>query len=235
MEEQNLNIKQSFPLKLKICGMGTPDNIRKMESLKPDYLGFIFYEGSPRNFINEIPEISEKIKKTGVFVDAPEDFIVQKTLQHKLNAIQLHGEETPEYCRKLRTKFQKMQAGVGLEIFKVFSIKEEFDFSLLNLYEGIVDFFLFDTKGENKGGNGISFNWELLKNYSSATPFILSGGIGMEDVESLKKLKDYFNKTGNSRVFYGIDVNSKLEISPGEKDKNLLEEFNKKLTYQGLR
>ncbi|QED36307.1 phosphoribosylanthranilate isomerase [Antarcticibacterium arcticum] len=215
--------------------MGTPGNIREMESLKPDYLGFIFYEASPRNFINEIPEVSEKIKKTGVFVDASEDFIVQKTLQHKLNAIQLHGDESPEYCRNLRVTFQNRENGTGLEIFKVFAVNEEFDFSILNQYEGIVDFFLFDTKGGNKGGNGIPFNWELLKNYSSVTPFFLSGGIGLEDVVGLKKLKEFFEKTGKSRVFYGIDVNSKFEISPGEKDKNLLEEFSKKLTYQGLR
>lgn len=225
MVHQKLNIKKSFPVKLKICGMGTPENIRSMELLEPDYLGFIFYEGSQRYFTHDIPEISEKIKKTGVFVNASEEFIAEKTLKYKLDAIQLHGEETPEFCTNLKIQIQKITSDTAIEIIKVFSVKAEFDFSKLKDYEGIVDYFLFDTQGKNKGGNGILFNWDILKDYPSSTPFFLSGGIGLEEVESLRKLKEYFQKNGKSKVFYAIDVNSKFEISPGEKNKNLLEKF----------
>ncbi|CAN5193338.1 phosphoribosylanthranilate isomerase [soil metagenome] len=213
----------NYTTKLKVCGMGTPDNILEIASLKPDYLGFIFYESSPRNFNNEIPVLSPEIKKTGVFVNARLDFIKNKTKEYSFDAIQLHGEESPEFCKELRTSFLK--ENVEIELIKVFSIIEEFDFTRLANYEGYVNYFLFDTKGKNKGGNGYSFNWEILKNYPSSTPFFLSGGIGVDDIEKLKSLKDHFKTEGKQHLLYAIDVNSKFEDSPGVKNKIMLEKF----------
>ena len=235
MKISNLNKTGSLPVKLKICGMGTPENIREIASLEPDYLGFIFYENSPRNFTNEIPEISDKIIRTGVFVNASESFILEKTLKHKLGAIQLHGGEDAKFCKQLKLALK----GSGIyplpEIIKVFSIKEEFDFNELEQFEDIADYFLFDTKGENKGGNGYPFNWDILRDYPSTKPFFLSGGIGIEALKNLRSLVEFFQKNGKEGVLYAIDVNSKFEISPGVKDKKLLEKFNAELKTIGIK
>ncbi len=214
--------------KLKICGMKHPENILEVASLKPDYLGFIFYEKSPRNFNGVIPEIASEIKKTGVFVNAEIDFIVQMVKQYNFKAIQLHGNESPEYCENLRSSLEakiNSQEKRSIEIIKVFSILDSFDFKNLESYEGIVDFFLFDTKGKNKGGNGTVFNWDILKKYPSTTPFFLSGGIGLKEIESIKELITYFEKHNKLHLIYALDVNSKFEIEAGLKDQKQLKLF----------
>lgn len=213
-------------LKLKICGMKHPENILEVAALNPDYLGFIFYERSPRNFSVEIPDIDPSIKKTGVFVDEEIDFVLEKVEKHKFRAIQLHGKESAEYCTKLRSELGKKNS---VEIIKVFSVKETFNFDELKAYEGIVDFFLFDTQGKNKGGNGITFNWELLKDYSSSTPFFLSGGIGQDELQKIAELYTYFKKSNRSHLLYGVDVNSKFELEAGLKDANTLKIFKDNL------
>ena len=204
-------------LKLKICGMKFHENIKQVASLQPDYMGFIFFEKSPRNFDAEIPEMDKGIKKTGVFVDASLDFVLEKVKKNQLQAVQLHGKESPEFCAALKVE--------DLEIIKVFSVKDSFDFSNLQQYEGKVDFFLFDTKGKAKGGNGVAFDWEVLKKYPSETPFFLSGGIGLEEVGRLKDFE--FPKT-----FYGIDVNSRFELEPGFKNLETLKELRKTIIPQ---
>ncbi len=213
-------------LKLKICGMKHPENITEVAVLQPDYLGFIFYEKTPRFFDAEIPDFPKEIKKTGVFVDADVDFILKKVKKHQLQAVQLHGSESPEFCAELKILFAGMET---LELIKVFSVKEDFDFSRLNDYEGIVDFFLFDTKGKNKGGNGVTFDWGILKDYSSSTPFFLSGGIGPEEAEEIGKLKEYFRQQGKEELLHAIDINSKFETEPGLKDVARLKKFKNKL------
>lgn len=214
-------------LKLKVCGMKYPENMGEVAALSPDYLGFIFYEKSPRNFEDEICEMSATIKKTGVFVNASVELILEKAKKYDLSAIQLHGNETPEFCRYLKRAFQKEI--FSAEVIKVFSVKDEFDFKVLEPYEGVVDFFLFDTKGKNKGGNGITFNWEVLKAYPSPTPFFLSGGIGPEEVAEVKKLYLHFQKGQNPHVFYAVDVNSKFETTPGFKNPEKIKIFKDSL------
>lgn len=206
-------------MKLKVCGMKYQDNIQEVATLQPDYLGFIFYEQSARHFdAHRIPEISNTIKKTGVFVDADLDFVIKKISKHNLKAVQLHGNETPEYCKQLR--------GKNIEIIKVFSIKNEFDFSVLKLYDDIVDYFLFDTKGKLPGGNGYVFDWTILNNYPSTTPFFLSGGIGLSQIDDINK----FQKSEASKYCYALDVNSKFEIEPGFKNEKDLKIFKNNLT-----
>ncbi len=222
-------------LRIKICGMKKAENIRAAAALYPDYLGFIFYEKSPRNFQGEIPEINPNIKKTGVFVNASVNFIIAKVEKYKFQAIQLHGNETPEFCAELKVALNETKSyknSASTDIIKVFSIKDEFDFNRLNAFEGKVDYFLFYSKGKNKGGNGITFNWEVLKDYPSSTPFFLSGGIGMEEVEQIAEFQTYLQKIGKEKLLVAIDVNSKFEIEPGVKNIEDLALFKKNLKFQ---
>lgn len=193
-------------------------NPTEVAALQPDYLGFIFYEGSPRNFEGEIPKLPASVKKVGVFVNASHTEIVERTKQLQLDVIQLHGEESVDFCKKLVSNRK-----IDIDIWKVFSIKNAFDFSTLKAYEPYVSAFLFDTKGKEKGGNGITFNWNILKDYPSSTPFILSGGIGLEEIEQLSEIL----KT--KLPVFAIDVNSKFEDKPGFKNTKQLQQFMDKL------
>ncbi len=232
-------------MKLKICGMKY--NTSEVAALQPDYLGFIFYDKSPRNFEGIIPELPKTIKKVGVFVDEAINVIFQKIEKYELDAIQLHGNESPDYCKPLKRHYEKLSDEVissketdcrvltksvrtrndrPIEIIKVFTIKDEFDFSQLQPYEDVVDYFLFDTKGKLPGGNGYTFNWDVLKDYPSTKPYFLSGGIGLEEMDNVMS----FLQREESKYFYAIDINSKFEIKPGLKAIEKLEEFKKYVT-----
>ena len=211
-------------LKIKVCGMKFPENIQQIALLKPDYMGFIFYPKSPRNFENEIPIISENITKTGVFVDASLDFVLNKVQKYGFKAVQLHGNESFSYCEDLKKILSnECSTSENIEIFKVFGIKDSFDFSILKAYEPFVDYFLFDTKGKEKGGNGYTFNWKVLMEYPSKKPIILSGGIGVEELDKIEQIL----KT--DLPIYALDLNSKFEKSPGLKDAEKLKYFLQKL------
>lgn len=207
--------------------MKFPENIQEVSGLGTAYMGFIFYERSPRYFQDEIPAVSSEIKKTGVFVDASLEFVLEQVKKHDLKAVQLHGKESADYCMKLKKTFASQNS--PLEIIKVFSVKGDFDFELLRVYEGIADYFLFDTKGKTKGGTGITFNWGILKNYPSSTPFFLSGGIGLEEIQDLKALMNHLENNGKGHLLYGVDVNSRFETEPGLKDFSRLKHFKNKL------
>ena len=195
---------------IKICGMKFPENILEVGALLPDYMGFIFWEKSARYFDGIIPELPKSIKKTGVFVNASLQEILEKITTHDLQAVQLHGHESVEFCTELKAKI-----GSKIEIIKVFSVDENFDFEVLKSFETVCDFFLFDTKGKLPGGNGTTFDWEVLKNYPSTKPFFLSGGIGIEELTAVKQIL----KT--NLPIYAIDINSKFEIEPGLKNIEL--------------
>ncbi len=201
---------------LKICGM--KHNIAEVAALQPDYLGFIFYKKSPRFYdAEEIPKLPAAIKKVGVFVDEKISKVIELTRKHALDVIQLHGNEDKEYVLDLQRNL--VLCHPDILIWKVFSVADNFNFNQLAVFENKVDAFLFDTKGKEKGGNGYVFNWELLKAYSSQKPFILSGGIGLEEIETLKEIQ----KT--DLPIYAIDVNSKFEDKPGLKDILALKKF----------
>jgi len=199
-------------VRIKICGMKYPENIIEVGTLLPDFMGFIFWKKSSRYFDGEIPMLPKSIKKVGVFVDESIAIIESKIEKHNLNCIQLHGTESVEFCQKLKE--------LPIEIIKVFSIKDNFDFTVLKEFEGVCDYFLFDTKGELPGGNGTTFNWNLLKKYPSKKPFFLSGGIGIEQIKVLKEM---------NLPIYAIDVNSKFETEPGLKNKELLQSFQSQI------
>lgn len=210
-------------------------NPLEVAQLQPDYLGFIFWEPSSRAFEGEMPNLPKSIKKVGVFVDAPLEEVLEKVAQYQLDAVQLHGKESVAYCDALRNaelvsashkdETPKQVRGDGIEIIKVFSIKDDFDFSILKAYEEVCDYFLFDTKGKLPGGNGYTFDWSILENYPSTKPFFLSGGIGLESVEKLKE----FRNSPASTYCYAIDVNSRFETQPGLKNIASLKAFQEAL------
>ena len=208
-------------MKLKICGMKL--NTTEVAQLRPDYLGFIFWEPSSRFFEGKIPELSHKISKVGVFVDAESDYIINTVQKYQLQGLQLHGHETPDYCTKIAAELKKLNHKV--DIIKVFSIKEEFNFDVLTPYENVCDYFLFDTKGKLPGGNGYTFNWSVLKDYPSTKPFFLSGGIGLKNLDKINE----FIKSPESKYCYAIDVNSRFEIEPGLKNIEELQKFKEAL------
>ena len=196
-------------------------NITEVAELQPDYLGFIFYEKSPRYFEGEIPSLSLGIKKVGVFVDEKISKVIDLVKKYSLDVIQLHGNENKEYILDLQGYLTLYYPDVL--VWKVFSVDENFDFNQLSVFENKVDAFLFDTKGKEKGGNGYTFNWEILKNYPSKKPFILSGGIGLEEVDPLREIL----KT--DLPIHAIDVNSKFESEPGLKNIEDLKKFKNEL------
>lgn len=206
------------PIQLKICGMKYSENIEAIAELQPDYLGFIFWENSKRRFDSEeIPQLDSKIKKVGVFVDAKINEIIARKKQFDLDVIQLHGNESVAFCEELNKQ--------NIEIIKAFSISNQFDFSKLKQYIPYVDYFLFDTKGKLPGGNGITFEWEILANYSYEIPFFLSGGIGSTELEAVK----IFLKTKAGKNCVAIDVNSRFELKSGYKNESKLRKFKKSL------
>ena len=203
-------------MKIKICGLKFESNILGLSKLEPDYMGFVFWEKSKRLVIGSTPNLSQtKIKKTGVFVNADFEKIKDKVRVHKLEAIQLHGLESPEFCEKIKD--------LGVEIIKAFSIDENFNFNVLEKYELCSDYFLFDTKGKSPGGNGISFDWEILRNYKYEKKFFLSGGIGIESINAIKKIKNL------SLPLFCVDINSRFELNPGEKNIELIKSFKNRL------
>ncbi len=205
-------------IKLKICGMKYPENIQEIAALKPDYLGFIFWYKSNRKFdLQELPKLDSDIKKVGVFVDATLEEIQQKIKNFQLDAIQLHGKESVAFCSDLKKE--------KIKIIKAFSIDSEFDFSQLKAYESVVDQFLFDTKGKLPGGNGTTFDWQILKNYNLQKSFFLSGGIGLTEIDKIQEFLD----SDLSKYCYAIDVNSRFETAAGLKNKIDVEKFKKML------
>ena len=201
-------------MKLKICGMKYPENILEVGALLPDYMGFIFWEKSARYFDRIIPALPKSIKKVGVFVNEKEEEILTKIKRYDLQAVQLHGNESVEFCVNLKNKIEST-----IEIIKVFSVDDAFDFKVLKPFEDVCDYFLFDTKGKLPGGNGTAFDWKVLENYPSTKPFFLSGGIGMEEIEGVKEIL----KT--NLPIYTIDINSKFEIEPGLKNIKRLKDL----------
>jgi phosphoribosylanthranilate isomerase len=192
-------------MKIKVCGLRDSENIKAIVALEPDYMGFIFYKGTLR-FVGDIDAgvlngIPSNIIKTAVFVNEDVEHINALINKYKFEAIQLHGNEGPEICAMFKGRVQ---------VIKAFGISEEFDFEDLYSYVDHVDYFLFDTKTNIHGGSGETYNWALLNNYRFDVPFFLSGGLSPENLASVKDI--------NHPQFYGVDLNSKFEISPALKN-----------------
>ena len=192
---------------VKVCGMRDAQNIRDVEKLGVDWIGMIFWPQSKR-FVAEVPSYLPKHqKRVGVFVDAPLEDIRQHISDYQLNIIQLHGQESPDYVKALKPH----------TTIKAFNIAKADDLVQTEQYEEIADYFLFDTKGQMVGGNGQKFDWSVLTAYHGKTPFLLSGGIGLDDAESINSF--------HHPSCIGIDLNSRFEVSPAFKDIDKLRKF----------
>ena len=189
--------------------MRDADNIREVEALGIDMMGFIFWPRSSR-YVSEKPDyLPIYCKRVGVFVDENIEQVKRTAYEYQLDMIQLHGHERPDYIRQLS----------GRKVIKAFNIATSADLEATKPYEGIVDYFLFDTKGKSVGGNGAKFDWTVLADYVGETPFLLSGGIGPDDAARIRCF--------HHPQLAGIDLNSRFEITPGLKDINKLKEFIK--------
>lgn len=203
-------------MRLKVCGMRNSDNIKELLEIGPDYMGFIFYEKSSRFVGEELDEellksFPQSVKKVGVFVNATQAYILDKVKKYALDYVQLHGEEMPDFCRNLKFK--------GVNIIKAFSVDNQFNFGKLLNFKPYCDYFLFDTKGDLKGGNGITFDWSVLRRYDNDKPFFLAGGIDLDNATQARELAGL--------KIHSLDVNSKFEIAPALKDIEKLSELMK--------
>ena len=220
---------------IKVCGMRDAENIREVEKAIANssfftlhsslfLMGFIFWPKSSR-YVSERPSyLPTKCKRVGVFVDATIDDIKQKIEEYRLDFVQLHGHESPDYIRALRVVDG---FPVDTRLIKAISVSSRDDIATYKGYEGIVDYFLFDTKAQLPGGNGQQFDWSLLANYDGNTPFLLSGGIGPNDAERLRAF--HCSPCFSTGLCAGIDLNSRFEVAPALKDVNKLKEFIKKV------
>jgi len=205
-------------IKLKVCGMRERENILQVAALSPDYMGFIFYKPSKR-YAGEVLDkktldaLPKSIIKTGVFVNEGYKEIIRLTKYFGLNAVQLHGKETPALCMQLKNE--------GLQVIKVLHVGKDIDAQGLKSYEDSCDYFLFDTADASWGGTGRAFDWTLLDAYNSSKPFFLSGGI---DVDHLPLPESVLAKP-----LWALDVNSRFEISLGLKDVEKIKAFKTKL------
>ena len=200
--------------------MRDAENIREVESLGIDLMGFIFWPRSSR-FVAERPAyLPTHCKRVGVFVNEDIETIKRIADDYALDFIQLHGQESPDDIRTLRSV-----CGYGTATIKAFNIATVDDFAQTKPYEGLVNYFLFDTKGKSVGGNGEKFDWNVLSAYDGETPFLLSGGIGPDDAVRV-------NAFQHPRCI-GIDLNSRFELAPGLKDvaalQNFLNELNRSI------
>ncbi len=187
--------------------MTSLQQVEELAGLGIDYAGFIFYEKSPRFIGSKVAAADLKaftgIQKVGVFVNETEERILQAIAAYGLNAVQLHGDETPELCMTLSAQ---------TSVIKAFRVKGDENLNeMLAPYEDCVDYFLFDTKAQEYGGTGKKFDWSVLERSSINKPYFLSGGIGVDDSDQVKAF------INNNNVF-SLDVNSKFEIEPGVKD-----------------
>lgn len=205
-------------MKIKICGLKYPENILDISNLKPDYLGFIFYDKSKRYvladkdvaFSNFMFNNEFRLQKVGVFVNEDQKNVIRLATMFDIQILQLHGDESPAYCEELQL--------LGFEVIKAFGIDEQFDFSSLDEYENTCSYFLFDTKTSSYGGAGIHFDWNLLKQYHLNKPIFLSGGLELNDIPTIHDLL-------NDIPIHALDFNSKLEIDFGVKDVNKCSEL----------
>lgn len=206
-------------MKLKVCGMRSEENIKSLiTQIRPDWMGLIFYAKSPR-FVSE--DFADSIKglaipKVGVFVNANLNEIKNAISVFDLQTIQLHGEESVDFTKSVKEE-------TGLEVFKVFSVKEDVDWKELENYLPFVDYFLFDTFTKEYGGSGKTFDWQILRSYPFDKPFLLSGGLSLENIKDIQKLKSEIPQLA------GLDINSKFEIEAGLKDIGKIREFWEKV------
>lgn len=197
---------------IKVCGLRDQDNIKEVCTSDIQMVGLNFYPLSSRYISSydekSISSIPNYMKKVGVFVNADIPFVKDKINTYSLDYVQLHGDEDIAYCEEISK---------SCRVIKVFRVDDSFDWSVVPGYSKIAEYFLFDTKTPAFGGSGKKFGWDILDNYEEATPFLLSGGIGPADAMIVNQFQH--------PQLAGIDINSKFEIAPAVKSKQLIDTF----------
>lgn len=207
-------------MKIKVCGNTDIEQLKELDELAIDFEGLIFYEQSPRFILKKLDGKTVKdsgisVAKVGVFVNAGEEEIMKQVDNFGLDMVQLHGDETASFCNRISDHIKVIKA------FRIADFDANVDW-LVKEYDEVCDYYLFDKGSAGLyGGTGKKFNWNVLGESEIGKPFFLSGGIGRNDAQALKKFTHPF--------FYGVDVNSRFEISPGIKDIELIKEFVKEL------
>ena len=199
-------------MKLKVCGMRDSDNIQELMEVKPDFMGMIFYPKSSR-YVEELPQTDLDVATVGVFVNESTEVIQEKSKKFGFQMVQLHGSESVEQAEELKL--------LGFKVIKVFGVMDQLPLEEMKPYESTVDYFLFDTKTSQHGGSGQKFDWSILESYDLDKPFFLSGGIDLEDLESIKAL--------NIPQLYAVDINSRFERAPAVKDIQKIKSFKHQL------
>ncbi len=194
-------------MKVKVCGITRVAQLKELEQMGADYAGLIFYPGSKRFAGLKLHNAQEEvkgstIKKIGVFVNEALPSVLGYIEAYDLHAVQLHGDENPDFCKRLMPE---------TTVIKVFRLTGDEDVdALLEPFRDACHYFLFDTATKDYGGSGRQFNWEVLTQATIGKPFFLSGGIAPEDVERLRSFGHPW--------FEAVDINSSFEIEPGVKD-----------------
>ncbi len=207
-------------MNIKVCGITEMKQLQQLDGLDIDFAGMIFYKESPRyagDKLNarDVKKADFDLKKTGVFVNPEMIEVLDAIDEFGLEVVQLHGDETPEMCEDLSSE---------VEVIKAFRIKGDEDIDkLVAPYDAVCDYYLFDTGGlkESFGGSGQQFDWSILSKAKIEKPFFLSGGIGVDDAARVKAFKH--------PDMFGVDINSKFELSPGVKDMKLVLQFRQGL------
>ncbi|UOQ70297.1 phosphoribosylanthranilate isomerase [Hymenobacter cellulosilyticus] len=212
-------LETAAALRIKVCGMREAANVAAVAALQPDFLGFIFYPKSKRYVAEALDaellrQLPASCRKVGVFVDEAPAVVQQQVARYNLDLVQLHGHETPAQCAELQA--------AGIPVIKAFAFDADFDFETLRPYAPYCAYFLFDTKGEQPGGNGTTFDWSLLQHYPLEVPYFLAGGLDEQHAEALAKL--------HLPGLYAVDLNSRFETEPGLKDDAKLARM-----FRGLR
>ncbi len=198
---------------VKVCGMRDADNIRDVEALGIDWIGFIFYPKSSRDISGRKPSyLPIQCKRVGVMVNPSLDEIRERQMDYRFDLIQLHGDESPEFCAEAKRLLP------GVKFIKMVQVADEETLNAaVHQYEDVVDCFLFETKTSGYGGSGRQFDWSLLQSYEGKLPFLITGGIGPDDAEKVRAF--------THPKFAGIDINSRFETAPALKDVNLVRRF----------
>lgn len=205
-------------MRIKVCGNTQMEQVYALDEMGIEFAGFIFYHKSPRYVVDRInaeqlKKAKLKINKVGVFVNADYDEVMKYVEQYGLYMVQLHGDESPRLCEKLSEQ---------VPTIKVFRIKEGDNIGWkIRDFGNVSDLFLFDTDWANFGGSGKKFDWKMLEEANINKPFLLSGGIDLEDAAVIKD----FAQGRHGKELFAVDINSKFETSPGVKDLDKVKQF----------
>ena len=201
---------------IKVCGMRDAQNIRDVEALGVDILGFIFWPESKR-YVSARPDyLPVNAQRAGVFVNASPDEVVQKVKEYGLHYVQLHGDEDLSYVTNLQ-KLLTVSVDNMPRIVRAIQVASRSKVLKAMMWDGFVDGILFEAPTTGYGGSGISFDWSLLSSYRSNTPFFITGGIGPQSLEALLEFEH--------PQWIGVDLNSRFESSPAFKNIALLRPF----------